>query len=117
MKPSPKPPRRPAGPSDSLRRQLSMSALAASAAGVGMLPLGQPVEAKVVYTPAHKWLPLNHWYDLDLNHDGVNDFTFLLGSRASTTGGSRRLSVRRVGASQSQNEIYTSSGGLGGFCS
>src|SRR5271166_2871562 len=70
--------RQPSTLSHSLQRQLSMYALAATAAGVGMLAFVQPAEAKVVYTPAHRWLPLNQFYDLDLNHDGVNDFQFFL---------------------------------------
>ena len=37
--------------SESIHQQLSMYALAASAAGVGML--AQPAEAKIVYTPVH----------------------------------------------------------------
>jgi hypothetical protein len=40
--------------SESVHRQLSMYALAASAAGVGLLSLAQPVEAKIIYTPANE---------------------------------------------------------------
>ena len=100
--------------SDSVHRQLNMYALAASAAGVGMLALAQPAEAKVVYTPAHKWLPVNQYYYLDLNHDRVYDFTFLLSSRTWTGGAfSRALSVRWAALSQSQNDIYSVlSGGI-----
>lgn len=62
--------------SESLERNLKHYALAASAAGVGLLASGQRAEAKVVYTPAN--VPII--YDatpvpLDLNHDGTNDFT------------------------------------------
>lgn len=66
-------PRRTANLSDSIHRQLNMYALAASAAGVGVLALAQPIEAKIVYTPAHAkigYIP----YNFDLNHDGVVDF-------------------------------------------
>jgi hypothetical protein len=54
-----------------------MYALAASAAGVGVMALVQPVEAKIVYTPAHVAIGGHgsQIYDLDLNHDGVTDFT------------------------------------------
>jgi len=51
-----------------------MYALAASAAGVGLLALAQPSEAKIVYTKAHVVIGTNHIYDLDLNHDGLADF-------------------------------------------
>jgi len=64
--------------SASVQHQLNMYALAASAAGVSALALAQPAEAKIVYTPAHIVLreQSNTQYYLDLNHDGVKDFTF-----------------------------------------
>ncbi len=61
--------------SNSVRLQLEMYALAASAAGVGMLGLTQPAEAKIVYTPADKHIEPHHLFRLDLNHDGKVDFT------------------------------------------
>src|SRR5579863_10427884 len=72
MKRSPRP-RTTANLSDSIHHRLNMYALAASAAGVGVLALAQPIEAKIVYTPADVkigYIP----YNLDLNHDGVVDF-------------------------------------------
>jgi len=66
-------PRKTANLSDSIHHRLNMYALAASAAGVGALALAQPIEAKIVYTPANVkigYIP----YNLDLNHDGVVDF-------------------------------------------
>src|SRR5579864_1174953 len=39
--------------SESLHKRLSAYALAASAAGVGVLALAQPTEARIVYTPKH----------------------------------------------------------------
>jgi hypothetical protein len=51
-----------------------MYALAASAAGVGILALSQPAEAKIVYTKTHRVIGLNQHYRLDLNHDKVTDF-------------------------------------------
>jgi hypothetical protein len=61
--------------SDSVRRQLNMYALAASAAGVGTLALAQPADAKIVYTPTDKKITPNHAIPLDLTHDGIADFT------------------------------------------
>ena len=61
---------------DSIRHQLDRYALAASAAGVGMLALTQPLEAKIAYTKAHKPLYPNSYIGLDLNHDGKYDFAF-----------------------------------------
>jgi len=62
--------------SESLHRQLNSYAFAATAAGVGMLALAQPAEAKIVYTSTHVVIsPYGvHLYDLDLNHDGKTDF-------------------------------------------
>jgi hypothetical protein len=85
-----------------------MYALAASAVGVGMLALGQPVEAKIVYTPADKWLPLNENFYLDLNHDGVNDFRFGLASANWSTGFLRSSAVEVGEPSESKNAFYYS---------
>ena len=60
--------------SASVAHQLNLYALAATAAGVGVLALAQPVEGKIVYTKAHKWLAPNSSFPLDLNHDGIVDF-------------------------------------------
>ncbi len=65
----------PANLSDSLHRRLNSYALAATAAGVGVLCLARPGEAKIVYTKAHKRLAPNSLYQLDLDHDGIADFT------------------------------------------
>jgi len=64
--------------SRSLHQQLNMYALAASAAGVGMLAWAQPVEAKIIYTATHRALRvgLPGILHLDLNHDGTADFKF-----------------------------------------
>jgi len=61
--------------SDTTQQNLKMYALAASAAGVGMLALAAPSEAKIIYTRAH--IPIvvdGAVVELDLNHDGINDF-------------------------------------------
>lgn len=62
--------------SRSLEHQLKMYAPAATGAGVGMLALGQPAAAKIVYTRAHKSITPNHTIPLDLNLDGITDFRF-----------------------------------------
>jgi hypothetical protein len=74
MKPSSRPHRTPSRLSDSVLHQLSMYALAASAAGVGMLALAQTAEGKIVYTPAHHVILRGSHFALDLNHDGITDF-------------------------------------------
>jgi hypothetical protein len=82
--------RPPAALPESFNRQLSMYALAASAAGVGLLALASTAEAKIVYTPANvqisgKPLPI------DLNHDGVVDFFLFHYGFHSTPGGNALL--------------------------
>ena len=63
--------------SDSTHQQLNMYAVAAGAAGVGMLALAQPSEAKIVYTPANVQIGGNVGkLNLDLNNDGITDFEF-----------------------------------------
>ena len=66
--------RKPSKLSESLHERLNAYALAASAAGVGMLALTQPSEAKTVYTPIHHVIKIGESYDLDLNRDGEADF-------------------------------------------
>jgi len=60
--------------SESLQHVLNSYALAASAAGVALLALAQPAEAKVIYTKTHQVIGWNGVYSLDLNHDGTVDF-------------------------------------------
>jgi hypothetical protein len=61
--------------SEAVHQQLNAYALAASAAGVTLLALSQPSDAKIVYTPVHKIIGKNTSYQLDLNRDGITDFT------------------------------------------
>jgi hypothetical protein len=58
----------------SMRRRLNSYAMAANAAGVGMLALLQPAEAKIIYTPTSVTIGSAGTYLLDLNHDGKTDF-------------------------------------------
>ena len=75
MKHSPLPPRTPTNLSASVHQQLNMYALAAGAAGVGILALSQPSEAKIVYTSVHHFIGQHHRFKIDLNHDKIADFT------------------------------------------
>jgi len=75
--PAARSPRKPTSQlSQTLQNHVNMYALAAGAAGVGMLALARPAQAKIVYTPANQQIPLCDALDLDLNHDGVTDFVF-----------------------------------------
>jgi hypothetical protein len=78
--------------SDSLHHQLNMYALAASAAGVGVLAFAQPAEAKIIYTKAdQKIWPFG--LPLDLNHDGTPDFVFMTYMMATTPATVWRVSI------------------------
>jgi len=74
MKQSRQPRSTPVNLSDPIHRQLNAYALASTAAGVGILALSQPAEAKIIYTPAHHVIEKFQKYRLDLNHDGTTDF-------------------------------------------
>jgi hypothetical protein len=67
-------PRKKASIPDSLHRQLSMYALAASAAGVSVLALAGASEAKVVYTETSQVTRAGSPLYIDLNNDGIKDF-------------------------------------------
>jgi hypothetical protein len=54
-----------------------MYTLAASGAAVSLLASVQPAEAKIVYTKVHQVIGPGGSYKLDLNHDGITDFTIL----------------------------------------
>lgn len=60
--------------SESLSQRLNAYGLAASAAGVSLLALAQPAEARVVYTRSHIVIGQNQRYYLDLAHNGIKDF-------------------------------------------
>jgi hypothetical protein len=60
---------------DSFQQQLNAYALAAGAAGVGLLALAQSAEARIIYTPAHA--KVGQPLPVDLNHDGIVDFYLL----------------------------------------
>ena len=71
---SARPSRIPANLSLPINQRLNMYALAASAAGAGVLCLAHPqtTEAKIVYTPAN--VAVGNRLNLDLNNDGITDF-------------------------------------------
>jgi hypothetical protein len=77
-------PRKTTNLSELIHQQLNMYALAASAAGVGVLTLAQSAEGRIVYTPSHQIIGHGTRYGLDLNHDGQADFVFLNTSFCNT---------------------------------
>jgi len=80
-----------------------MYALAAGAAGVGMLNMVRPAEAKIVYTPAHVRIGDHSLIDVDLNHDGKKDFT--IGEGTWTTYFGMQVAMLSVIADQTGNGI------------
>jgi hypothetical protein len=89
-----------------IHRHLSVYAGAAVVALVSVLALTQPSEAEIVYTPANVVVSCGHvlamhhppvacfgHYNLDLNHDGVTDFTI----EVSFVGGIECMSSWGVG--------------------
>lgn len=62
-------------------------AVLATASGVAVLALSQSSEAKVIYTATHQKMPINSTFSLDVNGDGIPDFTFFAGTEL---GGARR---------------------------
>ncbi len=74
----------------SLERRLSGYALAASAAGVGILASAAPAQAKIVYTPANVRIVWGT-VPLDLNNDGITDFGITITGWSSTSAFSVRM--------------------------
>jgi len=78
---------------DSLHQHLHMYALAASAAGVSVLAMAQPGEAEIIYTPVQVTIGPGQHYDLDLNQDGIVDFTIKNHFHNTTSGDAASLFV------------------------
>ncbi len=57
---------------ESFESRLTAYAMAAAAAGAGLLATAQPAAAEIVYTPADTILT-NGILRIDLNHDGIDD--------------------------------------------
>jgi hypothetical protein len=90
-----------------LDKDLLAYAAAASAAGVSLLALAQPTEAKIIYTPAHK--SIGSSTPLDLNHDGITDFKLDI-TRSSFCEGGCTTQVRHATAFQATYGDLTVSG-------
>jgi hypothetical protein len=66
-----------------LEKNLLAYAAVASAAGVTLLALAPPAEARVIYKKAHQVISPNNSFNLDLNHDGRTDF--VIANKSYTT--------------------------------
>ncbi len=67
--------RQPSDLTDRLNQRLLAYIATAGAAGVSVLAMTQPANAKVIYTPANRTIEFNGSH-LDLNNDGIPDFGF-----------------------------------------
>jgi hypothetical protein len=84
--------RQPARLSGKLDSNLVSYGLAATAAGVGLMALTHPAEAKVIATPANIVVPINGGViQFDINGDGIPDFGLSATNFVNTfSGGARR---------------------------
>jgi len=64
----------PAALTEATHRRLNAYAIAAGAAGVGMLALTPTAQARIIYTPTHRTIKTHHILHLDLNHDRIGDY-------------------------------------------
>jgi hypothetical protein len=101
----------PASLNSAFEQKLLAYAAAASAAGVAAISLAQPCQAEIIYTKVHQPIEPNSSYSLDLNNDGVVDFT-INNFRSSLTSGrhvqwEQNLWVKDVGT----NRVWDTYGG------
>jgi len=66
-------------------KSLNAYALGAAAAGVAILAAAAPADAEIVFTPVNGTIAPGSKYQLDLNNDGVIDFTIENDLHLSTT--------------------------------
>jgi hypothetical protein len=97
------------GNSGSLPESLDRRWLAyALAAGAGVLGASQPAQAGIVYTPADIYFTSGSVF-IDLNHDGTNDFKFVIGSASRglklTVSGNLNSGAGVVGRGQSASAL------------
>jgi hypothetical protein len=96
--------------SQPLRKKVDLYALAAGAAGVGMLALAHPAAAKIVYTPANLQIDIPNIYEIDLNNDGKPDMQFDFGTAATTGGGWEGITLSRASYSWAlSNQVVAAS--------
>src|SRR5581483_318058 len=110
-----RPSRTPSTLPESLSRRVNHYALAASAAGVGLLAMAQPAKADIVFTPANVTVATpSGTYDLDLNSDGIPDFVL----RGYGDGiNNAFMAINVTGAGEAVQFAKTCNGTLGTYCS
>jgi hypothetical protein len=97
---------------DSLHQHLHAYALAASAAGVTMLALAQPATSEIIYSPTQVTIGPNQTYSLDLNNDGIVDFTIVNQLTSSASLFELNLFVQNSGGGNAVAGHIVNSGGF-----
>jgi hypothetical protein len=89
---------------ETIEHRAKLYSLAAAAAGVGFLALAQPAQGEVIITKKTIPIPVcapaygdRCPVSLDLNHDGIADLVFSIGTNFGASGGFSYLSVKGVG--------------------
>ncbi len=76
-----------------LYRRLNAYALAATATGAAILTLAPPSDAEIVFTHANGIVTRNGSFNLDLNNDGIVDFTIVEFAKGTSLHSTQLLSV------------------------
>ena len=94
-----------------LKDRTDAYALAATAAGVGFCTLSMPAAAEVVFTPVHLEIGTNQTYNLDVNNDGIVDFTLFDNRLSGSRQNIEALSVLQRSDNRVEGYLSTS-----GYC-
>lgn len=97
--------------SKSVLQQLNLYVLSATAASLGLVSSSPQAKAEIVYTPTNQVVPNDGKIMIDLNQDGVPDFTLANPFRTQSFTGTS--SVLAYAASHRGNQVY----GRGAFAS
>lgn len=84
----------------SLHHDLTVYALVAGAAGVSVLALTPASEARIVYTPTSQLIGRQGSYNLDVNNDGIVDYTIVESAGRLGSGTLQQLMVRARNGNQ-----------------
>jgi len=106
MKDKNRPPRPQFDLPEALQQRLNAYALAAGAAGIGMLAATPFADAKIVYTPAHAVIGRDNKIALDLNHDGKKDFSLQETFITTTSVGEAHSLILSVLPGHKANQIW-----------
>lgn len=90
--------------SANLEQTLLAYAAAATAAGVGIMALTCPAEARIIYTSANEQIFPNKLFPLNLNHGTKRDFTFDDSHGSTSAGG--QWGILTIFPNRSTNEIW-----------